>query len=63
MTSSHHHFEDAAPPLWKSKAGITSILLPYLILLPCPWMHLFGHNHGGHTHQGDVTPTKEENRT
>lgn len=23
-------------------------LLPYLILLLCPLMHLFGHRHGGH---------------
>lgn len=25
-----------------------SLLLPYLILLLCPLMHLFGHGHGGH---------------
>lgn len=25
-------------------------LLPYLILLLCPLMHLFGHHHGGHRH-------------
>ncbi|PMY23001.1 DUF2933 domain-containing protein [Pseudomonas sp. GW460-13] len=23
--------------------------LPYLILLLCPLMHMFGHNHGGHS--------------
>jgi hypothetical protein len=25
--------------------------LPYLILLLCPLMHMFGHNHGGHCGQ------------
>lgn len=25
-------------------------LLPYLILLLCPLMHLFGHQHGRHRH-------------
>ncbi|ELI5858813.1 TPA: DUF2933 domain-containing protein [Pseudomonas aeruginosa] len=25
-------------------------LLPYLILLLCPFMHLFGHHHGSHSH-------------
>ena len=25
-------------------------LLPYLLLLLCPLMHLFGHHHGGHGH-------------
>ena len=24
--------------------------LPYLILLLCPLIHLFGHRHGGHRH-------------
>jgi len=23
-------------------------VIPYLILLACPVMHLFGHHHGGH---------------
>ena len=23
---------------------------PYLLLLACPLMHLFGHGHGGHKH-------------
>lgn len=27
-----------------------SLLLPYAILLLCPLMHLFGHQHGGHGH-------------
>jgi hypothetical protein len=26
--------------------------VPYLILLACPLMHLFGHRHGGHGHGG-----------
>lgn len=26
--------------------------IPYLILLACPLMHLFGHNHGGHGGHG-----------
>ena len=30
--------------------GHLSRLLPYLILLLCPLMHLFGHSHGSHQH-------------
>ena len=26
--------------------------IPYLLLLACPLMHLFGHRHGGHHRQG-----------
>lgn len=26
--------------------------IPYLILLACPLMHLFGHHHGGHGGHG-----------
>jgi hypothetical protein len=38
-------------------------LLPYAILLLCPLMHLFGHHHGGHTHQSKTAdPVKDENR-
>ena len=29
--------------------------LPYLILLLCPLMHLFGHKHGGHAMHRDTT--------
>ena len=31
--------------------------LPYMILLACPLMHVFGHKHGhaGHDHQGPGT--------
>ncbi|MFZ2327817.1 MULTISPECIES: DUF2933 domain-containing protein [Aquabacterium] len=34
--------------------------LPYLLLLACPLMHLFGHGHGGHGGQkhGSDTPQK-----
>lgn len=27
-------------------------VLPYLLLLACPLMHLFHHGHGGHHHHG-----------
>lgn len=38
--------------------------LPYLILLLCPLMHIFGHHHGGHGHSHQPgnpdTPTDEK---
>lgn len=42
--------------------------IPYLFLLACPLMHLFGHHHGGHgghgSHgeqsQSDAKPDKRE---
>lgn len=34
-------------------------ILPYLILLLCPLMHLFGHNHGAHSPSDTV---KDETR-
>jgi hypothetical protein len=39
--------------------------LPYLILLLCPLMHIFGHHHhGGHNHRGhhrpDADATKDD---
>ena len=41
--------------------------LPYLILLACPLMHIFGHHHGGHGHsshkQADTDSTKDEQRS
>lgn len=44
--------------------GHLSQLLPYLILLLCPLMHLFGHHHGGHGRHGDaVPPTRDEHRS
>ncbi|MBT8764846.1 DUF2933 domain-containing protein [Metapseudomonas boanensis] len=42
--------------------GHLSQSLPYLILLLCPLMHLFGHNHGGHSHQSREDSTKTDNR-
>lgn len=38
-------------------------LLPYMILLLCPLMHVFGHHHGGHSHHGETADsTKDANR-
>jgi hypothetical protein len=38
-------------------------LLPYMILLLCPLMHVFGHHHGGHSHHGETAGSiKDENR-
>lgn len=42
--------------------------IPYLFLLACPLMHVFGHHHGGHGgqggheghHHGDNNPEKRE---
>ncbi len=42
--------------------------IPYLFLLACPLMHLFGHHHGGHgghgghgdQSQSDTKPDKRE---
>jgi hypothetical protein len=30
-----------------------AVALPYLFLLACPLMHIFGHGHGGHSHGKD----------
>lgn len=39
-------------------------LAPFLLLLACPLMHLFGHGHGGHgshsSHRRDEPPDKGE---
>ncbi|WP_254797337.1 DUF2933 domain-containing protein [Geopseudomonas aromaticivorans] len=37
-------------------------LLPYLILLLCPLMHLFGHHHGGHSHHSRQGNDSNEKR-
>jgi len=38
-------------------------VLPYLILLLCPLLHLFGHHHAAHSHRGRDTDTaKDETR-
>ena len=42
--------------------GHLSQALPYLILLLCPLMHLFGHNHGGHSHSSGAAVSKDEDR-
>ena len=34
--------------------------LPYVLLMACPLMHLFGHQHGGHAHHHQDT---EERKT
>lgn len=39
-----------------------AVALPYLFLLACPLMHIFGHGHGHHDHQeheDDVKKAKE----
>jgi len=36
--------------LW-THTGHVVAALPYLILLACPLMHIFGHRHGGNKHQ------------
>ena len=43
--------------------GHISQILPYLILLLCPLMHLFGHNHGAHApYQDAAEASKVEKR-
>jgi hypothetical protein len=43
--------------LWSHTGHVLSAL-PYVLLLACPLLHLFGHGHGqgqGHAHDGDRT--------
>ena len=35
--------------------------LPYLLLLACPLMHLFGHGHGGHANHGGTSGDDKKN--
>ncbi|WP_298183785.1 DUF2933 domain-containing protein [uncultured Pseudomonas sp.] len=42
--------------------GHLSQALPYLILLLCPLMHIFGHKHGGHSHQDGADTPKHDSR-
>ncbi|WP_137820159.1 DUF2933 domain-containing protein [Pseudomonas sp. 2FG] len=42
--------------------GHISQILPYLILLLCPLMHLFGHNHGAHAHHGVAAETSKDEK-
>ncbi|WP_431484416.1 DUF2933 domain-containing protein [Pseudomonas solani] len=46
----------------REHSGHLSQALPYLILLLCPLMHLFGHNHGGQSRSSSAV-SKDENRT
>ncbi len=34
--------------------------IPYLFLLACPLMHVFGHRHGGHHRHGRDSPRQDE---
>ena len=34
--------------------------LPYLLLLACPLMHIFGHGHGGHGRNGEHQVSTED---
>lgn len=43
--------------------GHISQLLPYVILLLCPLMHLFGHHRGSHRqHRDAAPPARDDNR-
>ncbi|MGP3791676.1 DUF2933 domain-containing protein [Pseudomonas sp. B392_1p] len=42
--------------------GHLSQALFYFILLLCPLMHLFGHNHGGHSHSQSTNDSKENQK-
>jgi len=35
-----------------------AVALPYLILLACPLMHIFGHGHGHHQHNHEESDKK-----
>lgn len=35
-------------------------VLPYLLLLACPLMHLFGHHGHGHKHHGDSSSKEDQ---
>jgi hypothetical protein len=35
-------------------------LAPFLILLACPLMHLFGHGHGGHSRRDDPPAASQQ---
>lgn len=35
-----------------------AVALPYLILLACPLMHIFGHGHGHHHHNHEESDKK-----
>jgi hypothetical protein len=37
-----------------------ALALPYIFLLACPLMHIFGHGHGGHGGHHDKSTNKGE---
>lgn len=43
--------------LW-NHTGHIALALPYLFLLACPLMHVFGHGHGHHGHGGNKETSK-----
>jgi hypothetical protein len=43
--------------LW-NHTGHIALALPYLVLLACPLMHLFGHRHGHHGHDHESRTSK-----
>ena len=44
--------------LWEEHRAHLLGVLPYLLLLACPLMHVFMHRgHGGHGHHGDDSAT------
>lgn len=47
--------------LWSHTGHVVSAL-PYVLLLACPLLHLFGHRHGhGHAHDhSHVSPSSEK---
>ena len=34
--------------------------LPFVLLMACPLMHIFGHGHGGHRHEGEERPAEHK---
>lgn len=49
--------------LW-SHTGHALSALPYVILLACPLLHLFGHGHGSrHTHADHASPNSGKRPT
>jgi len=42
-------FSIAVILLWRDHESHLLNILPYLLILACPLLHLFGHNHGQHS--------------
>ena len=34
--------------------------LPFVLLMACPLMHMFGHGHGGHRHESEDKPVEHK---